>query len=68
MFIYFRKTERERERERESEHMNRGGAEGGRDRGSEAGSVLIDSRQTDTGLKLANREIMTGADVGHLTD
>ena len=47
--------ERERERERNTE--------------SEAGSRLLAvSTEPDTGLKLANREIMTEAKVGCLTD
>ena len=60
MFIF----ERERERQRES----RGGAEREEDTESKAGSRLwAVSTEPSMGLKLMNYEIMTWAEVGHLT-
>ena len=61
MFIYFW--------DRERQSMNRGGAEREGDRESEAGSRLwAVSTEPDAGLKLMDREIMTWAKVGRLTD
>ena len=58
-----------RERQRETESMSGGGAESEGDRGSEAGSRLrAISTEPDAGLELTNREIMTWAEVGRLTD
>ena len=55
--------------ERESKHMSRGGAERAGDTESEAGSRLwLISTEPDAGLELANREIMTWAEVRRLTD
>ena len=49
--------------------MSRGGAERERDKESEAGSRLrAVSTEPDTGLELTDCVIMTGAEVGHLTD
>ena len=49
--------------------MSRGGAEGEGDTESEAGSMLwAVSTEPDAGLELMDREIMTWAEVGHLTD
>ena len=49
--------------------MNRGGAEREGDTESETGSILwAVSTELDVGLKLTDREIMTWAEVGHLTD
>ena len=49
--------------------MSGGGAEREGDRESEVGSSLRDvSTEPDTGLELMNREIMTWAEVGCLTD
>ena len=57
--------ERERERERESG----GGAEREGDTESEAGSRLqAVSTEPDAGPEPTSREIMTWAEVGHLTD
>ena len=60
MFIYLWETQREHEQGR------------GRERGrqeSEAGSRLwVVSTEPDAGLELTNREIMTRAEVGRLTD
>ena len=58
-----------RERERERQSVRRGGAEREGDIESEAGSRLwAISTELDMGLKPANREIMTWAEVGCLTD
>ena len=49
--------------------MNGGGAEREGDTETEAGSRLrAISTEPDTGLELTDREIMTSAEVGHLTD
>ena len=49
--------------------MNRGGAEREGDTESEAGSRLwAVSTEPDAGLEPMVGEIMTGAEVGHLTD
>ena len=49
--------------------MNRGGAEREGDTELEAGSRLWSvSREPNVGLEPMNREIMTWAEVGHLTD
>ena len=49
--------------------MSEGGAEGEGDMESQAGSRLwAVSTEPDVGLKLTNREIMTWAEVTHLTD
>ena len=49
--------------------MNGGGAEREGDTESEAGSRLwAISPEPDAGLELTDREIMTGAEVGRLTD
>ena len=49
--------------------MNGGGAERERDTESEAGSRLwAVSPKPDAGLKLTDREIVTWAEVGRLTD
>ena len=49
--------------------MNRGGAEREGDTVSETGSRLwAVSTEPDAGLELTDREIMTWAEVGHLTD
>ena len=49
--------------------MNRGGAERERDTESEAGSGLwAIGPEPDAGLELTVCEIMTGAEVGRLTD
>ena len=49
--------------------MNRGGAEREGDTESETGSRLwAISTEPDAGLKLTDREIMTWAEVGRLTD
>ena len=56
------------ERQRDTE-QSREGAERGGDTESEAGSKLwAVSTELDVGLKLTNREIMTCAEVGRLTD
>ena len=61
MFIYFW--------DRERQSMNGGGSEREGDTESEAGSRLwAVSTEPDTGLQLTNREIMTWAKVGRLTD
>ena len=61
MFIYFW--------ERERQSVSRGGAETGGDTESEAGSrPQAFSTEPDVGLELMNREIMTWAEVGRLTD
>ena len=55
--------------ERERENTNRGGAEREGDTRAEANSRLwAVSTDPDAGLKLGNHEIMTSAEVGHLTD
>ena len=60
-FIYFW--------DRERQSMNRGGAEREGDTESEAGSRLwAVSTDPVTGLKLTDREIMTWAEVGRLTN
>ena len=49
--------------------MNGGGSEREGDTESETGSRLpAVSTEPDAGLKLTNHEIMTGAEVGRLTD
>ena len=49
--------------------MSRGGAERGEDTEYEAGSRLwAVSTEPDAGLELTDREIMTWAEVGRLTD
>ena len=54
---------------RERERVNRGGAEREGDTESEAGARLrAASTEPNVGLELGNREIMTGAEVGHSTD
>ena len=59
MFIYFWQRQ----------SMSRGGAEREGDTESEAGSRLwAISTEPDVGLKLTNREIMTWAEVGCLTE
>ena len=60
MFISF--WEREKETEQEW-----GGAVREGDTESEV-RIYVDSRKPDVGLKLVNLEIMTWANVGHLTD
>ena len=61
MFIYFW--------DREIQSMNRGGAEREGDTESEAGSRLwAVSTEPDVGLEPTDREIMTWAEVGRLTD
>ena len=61
MFIYFW--------DRERQSTNRGGAEREGDTESETGSRLwAVSTEPDAGLELTDREIMTWAEVGHLTD
>ena len=58
-----------REKERQSVSRGRGGTEREGDAESEAGSRLhAASTESDAGLKLMNREIMTRAQVGCLTD
>ena len=58
-----------RERERERERMSRGGAETEGDTESEAGSRFwAVSTESDAGLKLTNREIMTWDDLWSSTD
>ena len=53
----------------ERDSMIRGGAEGDGDTESEAGSRLqAVSTEPYTGLKLVNGEIMTWAEIEHLTD
>ena len=55
--------------DRERHSMNGGGAEREGDTESEAGSRLwAISPEPDAGLKLADREIVTWAEVGRLTD
>ena len=69
MFFYFWQRERERERERARASMRGGGAEREGDTESEAGSRLqVVSNEPDAGLELANREIMTWAQVRRSTD
>ena len=61
MFIYFW--------DRERQSMNGGGAEREGDTESEAGSRLwAISPEPNAGLELTDREIMTWAEVGRLTD
>ena len=56
-------------RERERENRSRWAAEWERDTESEAGSRLwAVSTEPNVGLELTNREIMTWAEVGRLTD
>ena len=56
-------------RDRERQRVNRGGAERKEDTESEAGSRLgAVSTGPDVGLELMNHEIMTWAEVGHLTN
>ena len=56
-------------RDRNRQSMSMGGPETGRDAESEAGSRLgAVSTGPDVGLELMNREIMTWAEVGHLTN
>ena len=55
--------------DRETQSMNRGGAEREGDTESETGSRLwAVSTESDAGLKLIDREIMTWAEVGRSTD
>ena len=55
--------------DRERQSMNGGGAERDGDTESEAGSRLwAISKEPDAGLKLTDREIVTWAEVGRLTD
>ena len=55
--------------ERERQSVSRGGAETEGDTESEAGARLwAVSTEPDAGLELTHREIMTWAEVGHLTD
>ena len=64
--IFFCLFLRERERERETGHKQGRGRER---RGQKIPSrLLTDSKESDMGLKLTNREIMTGAKGRHLTD
>ena len=61
MFIYFR--------DRERQSMNGGGAEREGDTESEAGSRLwAISPEPDAGLELTDREFVTWAEVGRLTN
>ena len=61
MFIYFW--------DRERESMNRGGSEKEGDTESETGSrIWAVSTEPDAGLEPTDREIMTWAEVGRLTD
>ena len=61
MFMYFW--------ERQRQNMSRGGAEREGDTESKAGSRLrAVSTETDAGLELMDREIMTWAEVGRPTD
>ena len=54
---------------RERDSVSRGGGEREGDTDSEAGSSLqAVSTEPDAGLKLTNREIITWAEVGCLTD
>ena len=63
MFIF------ERERDTHTQNASRGGAEREGDTESEAESRLwAVSTEPDVGLKLTSHEIMTQAEVGHLTD
>ena len=56
-------------RERERQSVSRAGAEREGDPESEAGSRLrAVSTEPDAGLELTKCEIMTCAEVGHLTD
>ena len=56
-------------KERERESLSRGGTEREGDTESETGSRLrAVSTEPDAGLELTNREIMTRAEVGRLTD
>ena len=60
---------REREREREKETESRGGTEREGDTESEADPRLhVGNTYPDVGLEIMNREIMTWAEVGCLTD
>ena len=55
--------------DRERQSMNGGGSEREGDTESEAGSRLrAVSTEPDVGLELTDREIMTQAEVGRLTD
>ena len=55
--------------DREAQSVSRGRVERWGDTESEAGSRLrAVSTEPDAGLELTNREIMTPAEVGHLTD
>ena len=55
--------------DRERQNTSGGGAEREGDTDSEAGSRLLAvGTEPDMGLQLTNREIMTGAEVGRLTD
>ena len=59
----------ETERERERQNVNWGGAEREGDTESEAASRLrAVSPEPDAGLELTDREIVTWAEVGRLTD
>ena len=60
---------REGETDRQRHSVSRGGAEREGDTDSEAGSRLrAVNTEPDAGLELMNREIMTRAEVGRLTD
>ena len=56
------------ERERETEHGQGGGRERGRHRTQSSSRLCADSTEPNTGLKFTNREMMTWAKVGRLTD
>ena len=57
------------EREKDTQSMSQGGAEREGDTESEAGSRLrAVSTEPDVGLEPTNCEIVTWAEVGHLTD
>ena len=63
LFIYFWERERERETARVGKVQRQGDTE------SEAGSrIWAISTEPDAGLKLTDRDIMTWAEVRHLTD
>ena len=67
MFIYFWERETETETETETEHEP--GRSRGKDTESEAGSRLgVVSTEPDAGLELMGCEIMSWAEVVHLTD
>ena len=62
MFIYFWHREWERGREREQGRSREKGRQRTQSR------LCTESREPNMGLKLVNHEIMTWAEVGHLTD